>query len=290
MIEGEDCNSAVTVEGNAGNDLINLLDPIGADNDISSPYFLDRAEISGGAGDDDISAVAGHSTVSGGDGDDKIDIRVAGGSSIFGDDGNDVIRSTLTSQDLAFVDGGAGDDLIDVSEMENVIANGGVGKDLIRVSGGDQSGAGYVIRADGGEGEDMIAFDGSLADVVFPRSAQTALGGPGSDDFSVRFDAGIDLQEGTEIDGTFELFHIDDFAPDDETLLLEPYSENPDDEFTQAELIENTETGQTRVVMTFDMADGTSRQVTVTLNAVGVDWDDITFAEGSEPQTMVPLP
>ena len=145
---GDGAVDSITVKGTGGDDFIDLLGQPGQFFVLGTPAFvtvqnaeaIDTFTISGGAGDDrisagSISAGAGKFTLDGGAGDDQI----------LGTQGNDTLL------------GGAGDDFIDGGKG-NDIAQLGSGDDIFIWESGDGS---DTIEA--GAGFDGIRFSGSSA-------------------------------------------------------------------------------------------------------------------------------
>jgi Ca2+-binding RTX toxin-like protein len=286
LIEGDPVDDAgpVTITGGDGDDLLDLFDPTASPSDIepSSSYVYTNAFIDGGDGDDTISVSAYFSTINGGDGDDVINIFGVGGSSIFnGGDGNDTITGYSLYQDSTYIVGGAGDDVIDVTGMDNVGANGGTGDDHILVSGANQIGAGYNIFANGSEGEDTISFIGSAVTESDHFEAMSVHGGAGADLFELTFDEGgeIPTDRGIVITdpAVLDLIVLDDFVPGEDHISIEPTTLNSAFDITQARLEEDASTGTTELIISYESDTEIDREVVITINALGVSFDDITF-------------
>lgn len=278
-----------SVLGGAGNDTMDFGDPSGDPVDFASPRALSRAFLSGGAGDDIIIAGANSSLIDGGDGNDLIDISIAGNSIITGGTGDDEIIVRALSQDTAFVDGGEGNDLIDGRGTDNAVLTGGEGNDTILVTGHNQPGAGYNIVPNGGAGDDILRYDGE-ANTNENLSSQTITGGEGRDTFEIRFnEGGIVTSPETEGQLRLEVVNIDDFDADTDTLLITPYVADTNFTIASASLLA-TESGQTELTLHYEADTGLDRDVVITINGTGLQWGDITFAEGTQPAVLDPIP
>jgi len=135
-------------------------------------------ELSGGAGDDEITTYHSGSTLRGGNGNDLL-TGWGGGATLSGGDGNDVISATGSANVLTGDDGndsltaGAGEDTLDGGTGDDVLS-GGAGNDTLLGGAGND-----VI--DGGDGNDLI-IGGSGVD--------TLRGGNGLDTYSLGYGMG----------------------------------------------------------------------------------------------------
>ena len=285
--EGTTAFNTVAIDGGAGNDTFNLTDPSG--DDPSFDFIFQGPTIAGGEGDDTIDITASGGTIDGGVGDDAINVNIGDNTTVLGGEGNDTISGLQFASDGITIEGGAGDDFIDARNMENVQASGGEGDDTILVSDFNQPGAGYVSRADGGAGEDLLRFEGS-ASQIGELTAQTMFGGEGTDRFEIAFDEG----EGAIEDETLlaevgrfeqEVVNIGDFEPGVETIVLDPNIANEGFTITQGSLTEDAEAGTTTMVIRYESDTAATRDLVFVIGATGVDWDDISFIDNA-PETL----
>uniref|UniRef100_UPI0024072457 beta strand repeat-containing protein n=1 Tax=Minwuia thermotolerans TaxID=2056226 RepID=UPI0024072457 len=157
--------------------------------------------IDGGGGDDAITTALGNDTVAGGDGND----------SIATGDGADFVNAGLGDDS---VDGGAGDDFLDGS-FGNDTVSGGAGADTIDagsendlLDGGDGAdsvfGSSGFDQLDGGDGDDTLDGGDDDDTLVGGLGADSIIGGAGADIVSYFDDANgvsVDLSTGTATDG-----------------------------------------------------------------------------------------
>lgn len=134
---------------------------------------VDKINIYGTEGDDNIEGTAQQEAVFGYGGNDTIYTR-QGDDLVYGGDGNDII-DTCEANDVIY--GEAGDDTINSGDGVDIVY-GGDGNDTITNSGGDD----YI---DGGAGDDIIK---STSDFHHPTN-ETLIGGKGNDYFEDK-DAG----------------------------------------------------------------------------------------------------
>jgi hypothetical protein len=163
-------------------------------------FFAGNDEIYGSAGADRLLGFAGNDVLSGRDGDDVID----------GGDGNDLLYGDELNGGSDTLSGGQGDDILSDGRGASNSLLGGAGADTITIiaAGRSPSDATYRFFADGGEGDDVIAYVGfsssADADVVMQ-------GGAGSDTFQVNEAIGhvtiLDFETGLSGDvlDTFQL-------------------------------------------------------------------------------------
>lgn len=288
--------AGMMLDAGAGDDLVSLYDPEADGN--TDPFTLDftNAAVDLGDGNDTLDAIMTYSDIDAGAGDDLVNLRVfAGGSLVDGGDGDDTLIGELSAGDAAALRGGSGNDLIDASAMENVSALGEDGDDTILFSGADQPGAGYVVRADGGDGDDLLWYRGGpfVSDIFSPGDAT---GGEGEDLFRVTFTASgewlaeaSDPGDGPVYDPSHTALIIQDFDPAEDTLLIEPLTE--DDSFTPAtaELRPGEDEGTTDVVISYVHDTQEARELVIRVNSDTITWDDIAFL-GEQVPDVSPEP
>ncbi|MEL7465537.1 MAG: Hint domain-containing protein [Pseudomonadota bacterium] len=140
------------ISGGLGNDSITAFD--GADN-VTGGAGADT--IAGGAGADTLIGGSGDDLLTGGSGDDSIKVGT-GGDTAFGGSGADTIQNASGDDSLV---GGSGDDLIIATAGADTL-EGGAGSDTLIGGSGDDSlvGGAGSDRLDGGSGDDRM-FGGS---------------------------------------------------------------------------------------------------------------------------------
>ncbi|MBX7105225.1 MAG: beta-propeller fold lactonase family protein [Gemmataceae bacterium] len=163
---------AIVAIGGEGNDSITITGatvPVrlfgDAGNDILTMTGSGSTTLSGGDGNDTLTAGTGNSTISGGIGDDLI----GGGSAadtVTGGAGNDTITGNAGADVLDGGDandtlnGGAGSDTVRGGDGNDTIIGGADPDNLDGGAGNDTVTAGHAdIRAAGGEGNDMFVYD-----------------------------------------------------------------------------------------------------------------------------------
>ncbi|MEX2187724.1 MAG: hypothetical protein WD875_13050, partial [Pirellulales bacterium] len=182
----------IIADGGLGNDTITIAAG------VSLPV-----ELSGGVGDDHLTAGIGPATLRGGEGNDTLDGGAAG-DHIFGDAGDDRIQG-FGGNDV--IDGGLGRDTLSGGGGDDTLL-GGDGVDAIQgndgadfIQGGDEgdqiSGGAGADTIDGGAGNDSI--EGLAGDDVLS-------GGPGND--TIVAGLGLDMVFGN--DGDDQLFGDED--------------------------------------------------------------------------------
>lgn len=289
---GEDTNfdqtsvlaETTTIDGGAGDDTIDLTVT-----DTGLDVTLERlSEINGGDGDDTITVRAVGSITSGDAGDDTIDIIDGFGGTVEGGDGNDTITVGNLNTNPIAIYGGDGDDFIDATNVNNGSVQGDGGDDLILLSYGNQGGNGYVVEAFGDEGDDTIRFDGSLT-LDGTMEPMTAYGGEGDDTFELSLFEGRDGTASEDDRSSVDLIILGDFDPNEDDVVIEATVNDPDFTLASGRLDEDTDAGITKLIFTYEDSNGDDREVNVVLNAVGVDWDDVSFADGTQPPLLVPV-
>ena len=178
--------------------------------------IIDGGDLTGGAGDDSISAGDDASVLSGGAGDDTLsggsesDVAYggAGDDSIGGGEGDDIIDGGAGDDNLDGgtgndpVSGGAGNDFVDGGTGDDAVS-GGTGDDTVLGGEGDDavSGGEGADTVDGGTGDDMV--DGGSGDdsVSGGSGDDIVMGGAGDD--TINGGSGADALFGGEGDDTF---------------------------------------------------------------------------------------
>lgn len=276
---------AATIDAGGGDDIINLAG-------LFDRASLNGAQLSGGDGNDTISAVAGSSTISGGAGDDRISVE-ASRSSILGDDGADFIRVINSDADQTTVDGGAGNDTLDGTGSNNVRLSGGAGDDVILTDGHVPGGTGFVIGADGGAGNDTLTHTVE----VFPLVPQdqnvagaTMTGGEGADRFEIVLTAGLGSFTASPNDPTVfvnEAAFITDFARGIDQIDIDLSDFLSGYTAESGTLTENTAAGSTEILIRL-ASDSTlpDQDVRIVVAATGLSWSDVSFT-GPPPGNLL---
>ena len=274
---------AATIDAGGGDDIINL----GGQFDRAT---LVGGQLSGGDGNDTISAVGFSSTISGGAGDDSIGVEM-GSSSISGDDGNDVIRAINADTDQTTVDGGAGNDTLDGTGSNNILLSGAAGDDVIVTDGRVAIGTGFVLGADGGAGNDTLTHSVE----VFPLLPQdqafagaTLTGGEGTDRFEILLTTGSGSFEASADDPLVfenEAAVVTDFEPGIDQIVVElsnlPFGYRVES-LTE---IEDTGAGTTELLLRLKDIEETGlpvQVVRIVVAATGLQPQDVQF-EGDFP-------
>lgn len=168
-----------TIDSGDGDDIIDLSGWPDSDASVS-------ADVSGGAGNDQISGFS-EGTISGGQGNDTITSELLSGT-VHGDDGDDQIEILSEASDIALVFGGAGNDTIDGLGSDNIRIHGGEGDDVLHTRGAPSSGAGYEISSNGGDGNDTLHHDIPYLPIKqFETTPVNLAGGSGEDTFEISF-------------------------------------------------------------------------------------------------------
>jgi Ca2+-binding RTX toxin-like protein len=181
---GEDVIANSTINGNAGNDLIdftyvgkitNSVIYGGADNDTIRDFYGNSTNVTvnGNLGNDNIT-YGGDSnglTIFGGDGDDTIDCEIDTGSAyLSGDLGNDTIFGSDSGDTIRGGDGN--DSLLGFDGGDSI--NGGTGNDYIEGGFGNDT-------LNGGEGNDSFGIYGTPG---FNGDNNLITGGAGADTYT----------------------------------------------------------------------------------------------------------
>ncbi|WP_353341620.1 hypothetical protein [Pelagimonas sp. KU-00592-HH] len=285
--------SHVTVEGGAGNDMIDLFDNEAdrawdgtVEND---PGNTIQGTVDGGAGNDTIEAQGG--VILGGDGDDVLTVFDDGGL-VEGGDGNDTITGDVLGRTIL---GGNGDDDINVRASSSVVTiEGGEGNDTLY-------GAGNGGLVSGGVGNDvLLSSDGMVLDGGEGDDTLRAASLPiytGSSGFNLTGGAGNDVAEvlisdhGEDSSGwtgalvarpdadtvRVRIGTIKDFAPGEDTLLLVPEIDDPD--FALSDITVQELADDTKVTAYFVSGDETREMVISLANAKNVTAGDIVVQD-----------
>ena len=273
------------IDGGAGNDTIdipvNASTVTGGDGDDVIQTSSYNSTFEGGDGNDILSTddTPYNSTVYGGSGDDVIENAYSCGSHLYGDDGNDTIVTGHTTPDeRTYAYGGDGDDLLDVREAQGGFFYGGDGDDTILTSEGGAEGLDFGTDqvVDGGAGDDLFIHQTPQNDVG--GDAVKLVGGEGTDSYQVTLHEGFGYNSG----GT--VVQLADFVPGEETIQIDLEVADPAYAVASAQLVPYH--GSTDLVITYEHATEDPILMTVTINANGVTWDDITFVGDNIPPEL----
>ncbi|WRH62514.1 MAG: hypothetical protein RSE12_19480 [Fuscovulum sp.] len=183
------------------------------------------SSVTGGAGNDTITGIAGGSFLGGG-GDDRFDIETGADS---------------------VLDGGAGNDTLNVGESANMNVLGGAGNDVLNID--STSNTQETSTINGGDGDDNLNIGIALND-PFAQRVDTVSGGAGADTFTLDVK---DVTSGADF-STDTMLVIDDFSQAEDDLII---NIRPEDApyFKGASLVENPQDGSTDLVLTFQRPD-----------------------------------
>lgn len=217
-------------------------------------------------------------SMSGGDGDDTLTALLLGGT-VNGDAGGDVIRVQAGPSDPIFVDGGVGADRIDATGSQNVVARGGAGDDVIRTNGMAESGAGYAIVAKGGAGNDTLSHALEISSLSDARDAPVILrGGDGAGLFQIALtNSGGPVQPNPDGPETYlnRAGVIADFAQGVDRLDIDFAALGPEDDIT-ARMGEDAATGTPEMILSLSGSTLPDQDVLLQIGATGLDWADFT--------------
>lgn len=255
-------------------------------------------------GDDGPILVQYNDNIVGTDGDDVYEIEI-GGATISAGDGDDTIfgPEELAFTDQMTVNGEGGDDTIDVSTIANVVVFGGDGNDTISISGHNQGGAGYVMQADGGAGDDQIFADVGGITFGSASAAGSLTGGDGADSFILHinpfFEYGIEGIDAASISAPFEhnptegvlelaCVTIEDFESGEDALVVDAAPDAEGYTLTNA-VLDTTTTDDHYLILFYEPDDADLRTVAVhvDLNGADVTEDDISFIGDTQPTLVV---
>jgi Ca2+-binding RTX toxin-like protein len=205
--------------------------------------------VEGGVGNDTITGLADGRFLGGG-GDDLFDIE--------------------TGAD-AVLDAGAGNDTLNVGEGVNYTILGGAGNDVLNIDSTSNTQESSTI--DAGDDDDVLNIDVALSNPTGQRTDLVS-GGAGADSFSINLTQ-VFLSDDFTTDA---LLRIADFSTTEDEFLL---TIRPEDApfYKGAELFENSASGSTDLVLTFERTatDGTVQQWTGTITfaaATGLSLSD----------------
>lgn len=295
MAEGGDGSDVYLFDPSANGDVAATLDGAGGDDLFIfagfTPAIFSDGQISGGDGNDSITVAETvfSSTIAGGAGDDSIDYEGVSGE-IFGDDGNDVIRMISRSGDVGQAYGGAGNDTLDGTGSDNVQLWGGVGDDVILTNGHTDSGAGYIIHADGGVGNDTLTHTIE----VFPLPPQNLgyldvpprlTGGEGADHFKFVLTQGSGSFSPSPDDPPVfvnEAGTIADFAQGVDQIEIDLSGSIGNYMVESGTLIEDTTDGRTEIMIRLTSNSLPDQDIRIVVATTGLGWSDINFT-GTPP-------
>lgn len=298
--EANQYTGAVTVDAGAGDDVIDFDEPTG---NLAGDFFIIDSALNGGAGNDAIDAFGQDLSITGDEGDDTLYIR-GGSSYLFGGAGDDTLRGDVVSTDASAFYGGSGDDTLDARGMDNVALYGEAGNDTILTSEHGPDGTGYVVRADGGEGDDRLIHE--APEQGWSSGRPTLIGGEGSDSFEVTIvDCASDPTNSDPMPGDIEqsdVVILGDFDRDEDTLQITLNVSDPGYSVTSAEIVEQPyPTGvvasgtpvyatESRINVTYEHDTENDRQMTIVVRGdTGLTWDDVTFVGDHQPPVLQPL-
>ena len=259
----------IVVNGNGGDDILDLVPETGVEPEAFGPDVIFDSSISGG------------------DGNDTITVYDATGSRVFGGAGDDLITVTENEGDRVIVEAGSGNDTIDASDVASGLLYGDDGDDTILVSGTNGAGTGQTAVRFGGAGDDLIDYESSPLSPLETRyeNPLQLVGGEDADTFRIVFDQGSpisdqDISEGTERVTMATLVVIDDFEPGIDTLEIDASVTNSAYELSEVRLEEDEQEGTTNVIVSYTSETEVNRDVVITVNATGVDIDDLVLPDG----------
>jgi trimeric autotransporter adhesin len=214
----------VVIENAVGGSGVDILTGNAVANELSGEDGNDS--MFGEQGNDIIAGGAGNDTADGGGGTDAIDGGI-GDDVLFGGEDNDVIvggegNDSLSAASASFTPGGHGNDSLDGGLGDDTLSGGSGNDTLIGGDGDDVAfGADGADVMSGGAGNDHLAgadgndvLDGGAGnDTItaaggFDFSIDTSTGGPGADEFVVRWQFSNPANV------------ITDFTPDEDLLSL----------------------------------------------------------------------
>ena len=280
-----------TVQGTAGNDLINgsyTGDPDGDRVDGNDAILAGDTGnddlIYGYGGNDRIYAGNGNDEVYGGTGNDLLQTGL-GDDTVYGDDGNDSIYAE-NGNDTVY--GGAGDDVVGAS-IGNDLVYGGDGNDTI--NGGGYSNEGDTLFGDAGNdsisgdaGNDTL-YGGADDDILVGGTNDDSIyGGTGNDKIVVGDNHGTDVIEGGEDASELnnDILDLNDLSTTGGTNVTLTGNEAGTYDFNNA-----AATGTFTEIETFDLTDSAdtfdgAAATTNTTVLAGAGNDTITTGSGDD--------
>ncbi|MEH7826549.1 hypothetical protein [Gemmobacter denitrificans] len=307
------------VTGTDGDDSLTYQDFIasleqGSSGDVTSSEDL-IDDIRAGAGNDTIDLLSSEGEeelywaepgdrVFGGAGDDVLHLPNPYGLEVYGGAGRDDILVGANPSVPVSVYGGQGDDTLDGTQMENGSLYGGEGDDELSLDLPPNGGTGYVKIAHGDAGDDTLHVD---LTTIF---SEDGAGVPFSSHFDFHGGAGRDtlevtVHEGLIDEGSFEelltgdnndivrvsTIDFEDFVRGEDRVILNVSSVNDSFDLAEIRMEEQLRnSGEAVTVITASYTSDTllTREVTFSLNAVGLTWDDIEI-EGADPSLLAPI-
>lgn len=288
-----------SIDAGAGNDQVLLFNPeVDEFNEDSSV----RTTVTGGAGDDLITAFVNSSWLNGGDGNDSINAFIgSGNSAVNGQDGDDYLWAENVSSGSVALHGGGGNDTVDLRNIDYGMGMGGNGDDVLYASGiAIHENEAYFLSAEGGAGDDTIHF---VSDDKFLTAAYFSeiLGGEGSDTFELtinegeiftpEYDDGYSPENNPNIlsneNGVIRIegVSLNDFDPQQDTLKIDVATANEEYRATTARL----ETGGDQkmfLVIRYESDTELTRDLLIGLGDVDLDINDINFVGDKTPQLI----
>lgn len=294
----------------AGNDPEGLIEGItaGAGNDTID-LMRDESQ-------EELLWADGDEQVHGGSGDDVIRLSSPYGVEIYGGAGRDDILVGSNPSDPVSVFGGSGHDTLDGTLMDNGYLHGDGGDDTFQLSHAADFGAGYAKIDYGGAGDDVLNVDASIrpAAVVMGGTGSTGNhdfhGGEGRDSLVVTvneglFDDDLVLENGQRMDdyvqasqesdepGIVRIQSIEfaDFVKGQDRITLNVSSVNDNFDLSEIRMEEQSgDDGEAKTVITASYVSDTflTREVSVTVRAVGLNWEDIEM-RGYDPTCLAPV-
>lgn len=278
----------VVINANGGDDILALIPEAGTGSGEYGANDFINSTISGGAGDDMIEIRSWSSEITGGDGNDTINVSGVLGNTISGGAGDDQIIAVATEDgDGTFVDGNSGNDTIDARGLGNGAVNGGEGDDTILLQGRNFGGTGFGLFADGGADDDTLIYEISPESPSnqYESSPFSVRGGEGADTYRLVFNEGYlptsDIPEDADLITMGTLVTIENFEPGVDTLELQPSAFDNTYQPSGLRLEEDEAAGTTNMIVSYTSETEIDRDVVITLNAVGVELDDIVMLDGS---------
>lgn len=276
--------NGVLIDAGAGDDLLDLSDEEAlADPSSYESSLWQNSTVLGGEGDDSIRVAGSNTEILGGEGADDITALDADFATIEGGDGNDRLHASTTGH-TAFVYGGDGNDTLSGENAADLY--GEAGDDLIEVTAEGEAGDRFFVIADGGEGNDTLAFADTAITDGFLDSPHVLTGGLGSDLFELRFDEGSAQYDDLLVqpDGTLQLgvFNVTDFEPGIDQLQIELEVQNDGYTPTTAR-IEGSD-----LIIRYEHASDPIRDVVISTGTTELSFDDITFTGDHIPAVLIP--
>lgn len=295
----DDGQNENVVSAGAGDDLIQATSDPETNFAAATPSQIDA-----GSGNDTIDAnglAFWDTSIEGGSGNDIIrSLRSNDATTLSGGAGDDLIELAGSGGEANVVDGGEGNDTIYETDVANVFIRGGAGDDVLSVSNQASNGTGYTNLVDAGEGNDTIILDESASHDTrigpgeLGGASALVYGGPGSDTWDVTVDEGMTESDFFDVplqaNGAYRMdaIEIADFEPGIDTLEIDATPQNDAFTLTSARIEQVDDDGQlvTELVLRYESATETARDVTIDLRDAALTWDDVTFVGDQTPQLL----